>query len=204
MQNPTYETVVLTALLTVVGTLAVTYFSQWLALKKDQRFRTEDLDRSARYLAIRLVCSLDDFLNECIDVAYDDGLADSSGVLYPTTKDPKIIFPDDADWKSIKPEYMYRSLSFPNTIERNRQHIIFASEISSNPDHEEFFQERIIRYGELGLSAAVLATDIREAYDIPMLNSPYQSLKDTLQSLVDKKKTEKEVAAFKFQSGSLP
>src|SRR5262245_39008805 len=52
-------TIVITAAASVVATLGTTWFGHWLGLSKDRALRDEEMDRHARYLAIRVVCVLD-------------------------------------------------------------------------------------------------------------------------------------------------
>lgn len=65
--------------------------------------------KNARYLAIRVVCILDKFLEDCIEVVKDDGLSygqrSAEGELRPQVNTPTPpVFPEDVDWKSIDHE----------------------------------------------------------------------------------------------------
>jgi len=87
---------------------------------------------------------------------------------------PDLILPEDVDWRAIDTDLMYRILGMPNEIAVADQCISFVgSEISAPPDHSEYFWERSIRYGRLGLSAQKLADDLRARHGIP-----FQELKD--------------------------
>jgi hypothetical protein len=99
---------VATALLAWAGI----YFSSRLGLSKDKRLRKEELDRHARYLAIRVVFRLDPFISGCTDVVNDSGLDDREGITHPNADEPSITFPDDVDWKSIDANLMYCVLRF--------------------------------------------------------------------------------------------
>ncbi len=53
-------------------------------------------------------------------------------------------------------------------METAKQIIAFyGSEVALPPDYEEYYEERAIRYSQLGLAAYELATEIRQAYGIP-------------------------------------
>lgn len=181
METGQIVTIIITAALSVIGTLGVTYVNHRLALLKDREMRREELDKHARYLAIRVVCKLDPFISECCDVVSDDGLSDHEGITRPRVADPTISIPQDVDWRSIRPDLMYRILGLPNEIDVARHSIEFvATEIAGPPDHEEYFEERIIQYGQLGLAALALADEIRETYGIPQRNYANWRPKDLL------------------------
>lgn len=192
MDSGEAPTVVITAALSVIGTLGVTYFGHWLGLLKDKELRQEELDRHARYLAIRVVCKLDPFVSDCCDVIYDTGLPDREGIMDPRVGDPTLSFPDDVDWKSVKPDLMYRVLGLPNELDIARDAIRFVgAEIAGPPDYEEYFVERTIRYGELGLAAFALANEIRQTYAIPKREYGSRNPKDTLEQSVIKAKKDR-------------
>lgn len=128
--------------------------------------------RRARYLAIRVVCILDEFLEKCTNVVGDDGLCygqrDAAGCLQAQIAQPNgLPFPDDVDWKSIDHGLMYRILALPSRIEADNRVIAFFWDISGPPDFDEYFEERQYRYACLGLNAAELAQALRRTYGIP-------------------------------------
>lgn len=145
--------------------------------------------RHARYLAIRVVCILDKYIGNCVEVVQDDGLCcgqrDKDGCLTPQVSLPAPpVFPEDVDWKSIDHELMYRLLALPNDAEVANCAIGFiSSEVASPPDYEEAFEERHDRYVKLGLKAAEIADEIRQAYGIPRQDqedwNPIKHLKET-------------------------
>lgn len=129
--------------------------------------------RNARYLAIRMVCILDQFLDECTNVVGDDRLSsnevNAEGYLEPQVSQPKeLLLPRDVDWRSIGHELMYKILSLPNRIEHDNRSIAFAPENSSPPDFNEFFEKRQYSYACLGLDIADLTQELRSKYGIPM------------------------------------
>lgn len=89
-------------------------FLDWLAATEIRR-------RQAHYLAIRVVCVLDQYMEACARIARDDGSCegrpDENGSLVQQVEDPqKPMYADDIDWKSIDADLMYAILSFPNEI----------------------------------------------------------------------------------------
>lgn len=158
------------ALIGLVGVVigaAITWAQGWWSARKA---RVED----ARYLAIRVVCVLDKYLDACAEVVGDDGLAmgqrDKDGYLSPQVPTPKPIeYPDDVDWLSVDHDLMYALLSLPNRCEAANGAVSFAMDNSFPPDFEDFFEERERRYIDLGLTTADLAERLRKTYAIPAL-----------------------------------
>lgn len=89
-----------TAAVTTAGTLWVTSHRA----KNEKNLRAEELERHARYLAIRVVCSLDPFISQCCDVVQDTGTEDEDGNTSGQIGDPVLSLPDDVDWKTIQPD----------------------------------------------------------------------------------------------------
>jgi hypothetical protein len=72
------------------------------------------LNRDARYLAIRIVCILDRYVEDCASTAIDSGEEDNQGVSTPRVKaPPPPVYPSDVNWKSIEHSMMYTLLSLP-------------------------------------------------------------------------------------------
>ena len=127
--------------------------------------------KNARYLAIRVVCILDKFTEDCADVVNDDGLSfgqrTKEGSLEPQVKAPGApIYPEDVDWKSIDHELMYRILSLPSEVETADRIISSTTDIATPPDYEEWFEERRFWYSKYGLVALALSEQLSKEYDI--------------------------------------
>jgi hypothetical protein len=138
-----------------------------------REWRLEHLkrDREARYLAVRVVCILDRFIEECAEVVIDDGLdcgqPNPEGELEAQVDLPiEPAFPNDVDWKSINRFIMYEILSIPSDTQRARRRISGASEFAFPPDYKEFFEERQYQFACIGLKAAAAVKQLRETYEI--------------------------------------
>ncbi|MGO9594777.1 MAG: hypothetical protein ACLQFT_20705 [Steroidobacteraceae bacterium] len=157
------------AVVGIVGVVIGSFLTLLRETWSDSRMRA----RHARYLAIRVVCTLDKYVENCAEVVSDDGLCmgqrDKEGCLQaqvPTP--PPLAFPDGLDWKSIDHALMYRLLSMPNEAEAADRKIDFVSQyVAGPPDFEEFFEERRDKYATLGLAAFALTQEMRTKYDIP-------------------------------------
>ncbi|MDN5478540.1 MAG: hypothetical protein L0G39_16520 [Chryseobacterium sp.] len=128
-------------------------------------------DKSARYLAIRLVCILDKYMEDCASVVKDDGLFEgqrsSEGCLEPQIISPSAPkYPDDIDWKSIDHDLMFELLSFPSEIEDGNRMISSSSNIAFPPDYQDWFDERKFYYCQFGLIAHKLSNDLSQKYGI--------------------------------------
>lgn len=155
-----------------------------------------ETNKNARYLAIRIVCILDKYLEECVAVVKDNGLSygqrTQEGLLKSQVKSPgPPIYPEDVDWKSINHELMFQILSFPSEVELGERMIIATLEITGPPDFEEWFLERRFYYSQFGLKAYKLADDLSKRYRIKKITyndwDPVQDLKQELVEAVHKK-----------------
>jgi|ERR1700732_1614338 len=188
----------------VIGAL-LTWIKDWWVERKS-------LNRQACYLAIRVVCILDKFVEDCVDVINDDGLCegrrDSDGCLEPQVELPDFpSFPVDVDWRSIKHDLMYRVLSLPRDVEIADQTIRHSWDISGPPDFDEFFEERKYQYACLGLSAAELARVLRNTYSIPERDfvhwNPVKTLRDKKDTIEDQRRAPKSQSWFFDESTAL-
>ncbi|NQY06433.1 MAG: hypothetical protein HRT68_09705 [Flavobacteriaceae bacterium] len=129
--------------------------------------------KEAEYLAIRLICIFDSFMEGCTSVVGDDGLChgqtDSEGYSRPQVSTPELkIQLEDVNWKSLPPDLMYEILYFSNVIKDANNFISSTFEYAANPpDYFEGFEERRYQYTKLGLMASELTGKLRKKYDIP-------------------------------------
>jgi hypothetical protein len=150
----------------IVGTLATIGYAWWSE-------RTS-LRRQARYLAVRVVCILDKFTDDCASVAGDDGLCRGEtrpdGCHQVQVPDPAPpAFPEDLNWQSIDCNLMYRILSLPNAMD-GVVRLLSSDDDLDTPPYDEYFEERQLQYAGLGLDVSQLAQTIRAAYAIPDLD----------------------------------
>lgn len=140
---------------------------------KESLHTRRERTQQARYLAIRVVCILDEFHASCCEIVGDDGTYHGQrtvdGDLQAQTSLPDgISFPDDVDWRAIDHFLMYRILSLPSRIKTDNDAISFIYDaVSCPPDYEEYFEERQYRYACLGLDVFGLAQEIGRKHNIP-------------------------------------
>lgn len=141
---------------------------------KDSLTARKERNRNAQYLAIRVACTLNKYVNDCAQAVSDDGTcmgqpANADGTHSPQKKTPTSpLYPEDVDWKSIDSSLMFSLLSLPNEAESADRSIDAVSEHADPPDYEEFFEERRYQYACLGLKALDLEKRIRIKYGIPL------------------------------------
>lgn len=144
--------------------------ARWLSTKDAEKIAAEKAS-AARYLAVRVVCILDKFMMDCVDVVKDNGL--NCGLRTDDgRKEPQVSIPDtptfpaDVDWKSIDHDLMYKILSFPADIEASHRIIDASWAVATGPDYEEGFLERAWWYAHFGLHAHKLTTELCKKYEI--------------------------------------
>lgn len=170
----------------------------WLQIYTTSK-RTDD--KNAKYLAIRIVCILDKYLKDCVEVVKDDGLSygqrTSEGYLVAQVSAPgPPIFPDDVDWKSIDYSLMYKILSFPAEVEAADRLINFSSEIAFPPDFEDWFIERKYYYCQFALMAHNLSNELAKKYRIKEMVyndwDPVADLQNELSEVIGKRNLRRE------------
>jgi hypothetical protein len=178
----------ITALAGFAGVLVGTAFVPWIGSLVARK-------RSARYLAIRIVCILDNFTDDCSQIASVWDPEDSSKNL---SRSLGPAYPEDLDWHSINPSLMYDLLSLPTAVERLNRYLSGAADLVD--DYSGYFDDRNYRYARLGIRANSMAERLRVQYKIhefdPADWSPVHHLKEVV---FDVEKTRK----ARLQSPSL-
>lgn len=153
--------------------LSVTWIKDWFQRK---RLRNDQ----ATYLAVRVICILDEYTDMCVKVVQDDGTVmgqaaerDENGFEHyiPQVKIPEAPqFPDDVEWKSLDSHLMYKILAFPNLVRSTNDSIDHANDNAFPPDYDELFEARWEGYANLGLKAIELIGLLRAKYGLPKEN----------------------------------
>lgn len=154
--------------------------------------------RRAEYLAIRVSCALDRYVEKCVAVVDDNGLEDADGHTTIQEPVPKIdIQSFDVDWQSLSADLMYKILSFPNLIEEANHSIDSVIEyVAGPPDYFEAFDERQYQYATLGIKAADIAKELRAKYNLPKRNwdlwNPVNHMKKRKKEIIQNRKEHEE------------
>jgi hypothetical protein len=139
----------------VVGAILTTAKDWWF----DYRRQSKDL----QFLSIHVICMLEKFVANCIEVTQDDGLEDH-GYKSPQVEHPSLdLMSLDVEWKSLPSDLMYKILNLPTLIADANSFISVVVDYEAGPpDYEEFFEARTIKYSELGLLTIEIANELRK------------------------------------------
>jgi hypothetical protein len=164
--NPTLESSIISA---GVALLVVLIGQVLVPIIRESRGRSRD----AKYLAIRIVCILDRYVEDCASTAIDSGQEDENGNSIAQVTAPSApAYPNDVNWKSISDTMMYKILALPAAADRAANYVSGASENSFPPDFSEYFQARSHQYSLLGLHAHELTVELRKKYGIARHSEP--------------------------------
>lgn len=160
------------ALIALAGVLIGLLFNA----AKEFLMERKQTKKRATYLAARIVCVLDEYIQKCCEVVGDDGTCmgqpagrthDGQEYYQPQVPLPKPpIYPDDVDWKSINGRLMYRILALQNHARETDRYIVASGEHAFPPDYEEVFEARQEGYANLGLEAIALVEALDRKYKI--------------------------------------
>lgn len=178
---------VLSGFLGVVVGVVMPISREWLARSRD-----------ARYLAIRIVCILDRYVEDCASTAIDSGQENGKGEsVAQVSAPPPPAYPSDVNWKSIDHTTMYKLLALPAAADRAANYVDGVEENDGPPDYSEWFQARSHQYSLLGLQAHKLTETLRKEYEIPEIPDrswdPVSHLRDELKKIEDWHKRRAEV-----------
>lgn len=144
-----------------------------ITVSQARNSQKEQTEKDALYLAIAVICILDEFIIDCADAVLDDGLSCGSrtkdGYLTPQYPSPgPVIYPVDVNWKSIEAELMYELLTLPVDIALADRGIDFMwNHVASPPDFDEGFEERAYEYAHFALRAQKYTKKLREDFKLP-------------------------------------
>ena len=157
------------------------------------RSKSNKLERKeATYLAIRLATAFEDFAIRCAEQIADndmfrqsEGHAGRAHVTMPTLQE----FPTHANWTTLDPTLLSRSLSVPNELSLGERMIAFWSDV--DPDPSLLRGACDAQAGICGYRAWKLAQDLRAQYSLPDF-VPRDFSWDTIRAL--KKRHDQETA----------
>ena len=129
----------------------------------------------ATYLAVRVICILDEYVDKCVAIVTDDGSVSAEVQVlhrdehvkeyYPVKRLPVVPdFPADLDWRSIDSDLMYRILTFPNRVRIENSGIQWVV--------GELFEIRQEGYAKLGLEAIEIVEELRRLFKLPEASRP--------------------------------
>ena len=146
-------------------------FIPWI---KEALIRKRTRTEHATYLAVRVICILDQYVDKCVAIVGDDGYENRQGHYHPVERLPVAPdFPADLDWRSIDSDLMYRILTFPNSVRIENSNIHWVGDVVAGPPYyEEAFEARQKGYAKLGLEAIEIVEELRQLFKLPEANRP--------------------------------
>lgn len=147
------------------------------------------------FVALRLAADLEDFAIRCALAAGDHGEPETQDhgqeeyVARHSTPEFKLDY-SAYEWRLIPKDLLMRILELPHLAQRAHACLDGVSEfVAGPPFYEEFFQERSLRFGRLGLRALDLARDLRTRHGAPPNISPldaddHYDIRDHLENIL--------------------
>jgi len=122
-------------------------------------------ERDARYLAIRLAVMLERFALDCAGALSEQDMYTSSkgsaGVAH--YKLPELAtYPDEADWKSLRPDLLARVLTLRTELQLSETAIAHWAEVGDECVPTECNEQ----CGRCGYLAWALASELRQNYNL--------------------------------------
>lgn len=150
---------VIGAVAALLGT-AMSFGRDWYGQKlKDGQQRT--------FVALRIAAELDDFAIRCALVGEDHGTPEvqqhGQEEHVPEYQPPKFQLDYSSyDWRLLPKDLLMRVLELPHLTKRAHAYLVAVNEHTSDPPfHKEYYNERSLQFGRLGLKAAAAARDLR-------------------------------------------
>ncbi|MHA0917135.1 hypothetical protein ACR9H8_20640 [Kosakonia cowanii] len=123
-----------------------------------------------KFICAELVFLLENYARKCAEVVNDNGEpSEPYGELQPITVLPDVIDYTviKGNWRALKSKTMYEICSMPPLQHESIKLISFMGDMSSPPEHREYFDERQFQFAQLGIKAAELACEIRKENHFP-------------------------------------
>lgn len=148
-----------------------------LTIAKDSFAAWRQRKQEGSYSAIRLICILHEYADQCIDVVQDNGTihgipagVTTGGEDYYAAQVRQPAppqYPDDIAWRSLPEALMHQVLGLPNKARTTDRYIDGQAEyVATPPDYSEFFDARQEGYAKIGYDALNLAEQLAEKYQI--------------------------------------
>lgn len=162
-----------TAWVPVVGSLGGVVLGAGVTWVRDALRERRELSRESAYLAILVVAHLDSFVDECVQVAFDDGTSegrpagDGHTFYQATVSLPTLdLLSLDVDWKVLPARLMYGVLGLPHRLQQIATRLRDPG-FNDPPDYSEFFHERQYRFAVFGREVSTLSRLLRVHANLP-------------------------------------
>ncbi|MFV4848012.1 hypothetical protein ACVQ8M_17265 (plasmid) [Edwardsiella tarda] len=159
----------LTGLLSAGAALGGVLLTQHRIDKRERAAAAKKADEERLFISTELVFVLERFVEDCVKIVIDDGEENADGDSYPTTDTPVELYLNaiSGNWRALPGWLMYRIRELPALIRDAERRIVYKTEISTPPQHTEFFKERQYQYARLGIQALILSIRLRRLVGLP-------------------------------------
>ncbi|EKZ5233329.1 hypothetical protein [Klebsiella pneumoniae] len=159
---------IITAVSSAGAALGGVYLAHYFTRRREERAAAAKLVSERLFIATELVFLLEQFAEDCAQVATDNGVPDRQGEYSPVVQSPDLTFLNvSGDWRTLSSLIMYRVRELPVLQSEARRDIAVVSNYSWAPYHKEGFQERQYQYARLGLKALILSRRLRKLVHLP-------------------------------------
>lgn len=124
--------------------------------------------KEARFLAIRVVVTLEELVAACCDVVTDPTRRNENGEAINTVSIPDVKLPHDGEYRCFPTTIMYEVMSMPNRLASIKKGANWMLGESSRPENSEYFIYRQVEISKFGLSALDQISALQAKYKIPM------------------------------------
>jgi len=166
----------ISAFISAASGLSGVWLGSWLTNRREESREKTRLKTEAVYAAILVVSHLDRLIDNCLELAWDDGTIEgrpsgSDGYTHEATVDPPKFCPIELDvqWKCFPHDLMYMILNLPYKLEMLEKRVQESFEFSYDmPEYTDSFWTRRSGYAELGLEVSEIAFQLRRNAGLPI------------------------------------
>ena len=160
----------LTGLLSAGAALGGVLLTQHRIDKRERAAAAKKADEERLFISTELVFVLEKFVEECVQVALDEGAPHRDNeVYYAKIKQPELILEGvSGDWRTLPAPNMYRIRELPVLLnEANKYLDDFWLSGWEPPENTAFFQARQYQFARLGIKALILSIRLRRLTGLP-------------------------------------
>lgn len=162
-----YWSTAIGGIIAILSGVCTVFFQSFLTEKREKKATRIE----AFYLATKLVVILDEFAIKCYNRSLMVELyCDTNGSLGDSDLNiPELSpFPNDVNWKTLKPDILPKVLSFPNELLQRKKDIAETYSCDGLNINDLLIKcsKQSCKYGYMALQ---LANEIRKRYQIPVI-----------------------------------
>lgn len=153
--------------------------------------------KKAHYLAMRLCPILEQFLDGCYDVAFDEGEEGADGCYHSSAKDPDLVLPNDVEWTSIDKKLLERIISLSTDYYKMKKNLAIEAEFNAHPPYDEIIYVWRVEFAKFSIKCEAILKDVRAILDLapseyPHGLNPLERCKEFLKQAEENKKKAEE------------